>query len=203
MEKAKASQEATTLAVASGIKHKPAEKVSRREREKMLKEAALQQQRAKKAGRSALQDISQTGARPDGKTAPSKKPPELGYKGTMRKSAPELGYKGTMRAGGSGQANPKPVAKKGMGQDKYGGYASWSDLDDAEDDEEEDYESDASSDMEGGFDDLEREEIQTLRVARKEDQEAMEEEERHRREKLERKKRLQALNKNAAAKRRI
>ena len=105
------------------------------------------------------------------------------------------------------EPTPAPVAKKpaqkNLGQDKYGGYASWSDLDEAEDEEEEeDYESDASSDMEGGFDDVEREETEALKFARKEDQAALEEEERLKREKLERKRKLLELSKSAAAKKR-
>jgi hypothetical protein len=170
----------------------------------MHKEAMQEAQKAKKAGKPTTTDRHRPAGVGDGQPNPQKKAQETSYKGTMKKSAEPLAYKGTMRAGESARPHAKPVVKKGMGQDRYGGYASWSDLSDAEEEgEEEDYDSAASSDMEGGFDDVDREETAALRAARREDQAALEEEERHRREKLERKKRLQALNKNAAAKRRI
>jgi len=206
LEKAKASQEASKVAVASGIKHKPkpVERISRREREKMQKEAVQEAQKAKKSGKPALADRNRPASLTEGQSSTQKKAQETSYKGTMKKAVEPLAYKGTMRAGETAQPRAKPVVKKGMGQDRYGGYASWSDLSDAEDESEEDeYDSAASSDMEGGFDDMEREETAALRAARKEDQEALAEEERHRREKLERKKKLQALNKSAAAKRRF
>jgi hypothetical protein len=170
----------------------------------MQKEAALEAQKARKTGKPALGDRNKLTNPGEGQTSTQKKAQEISYKGTMKKAAAPLAYKGTMRAGETAQPRAKPVVKKGMGQDRYGGYASWSDLSDADDDPEEDeYESDASTDMEGGFDDVEREETAALRAAKREDQEALAEEERHRQEKLERKKKLQALNKSAAAKRRF
>ena len=56
--------------------------------------------------------------------------------------------------------------------------------------------------MDAGWDDVEQEESMALRVARKEDLEALEEEERHRKEKLERKRRLEELSKSAAGNKR-
>jgi hypothetical protein len=206
LEKAKASQEASKVAAASGIKHKPkpVERISRREREKMQKGAAQEAQKARKSGKPAPADRNRPANPGEGQSSTQKKAQETSYKGTMKKAAEPLAYKGTMRAGETAQPRAKPAMKKGMGQDRYGGYASWSDLSDAEDEPNEDeYDSAASSDMEGGFDDMEREETAALRAAKREDQEALAEEERHRREKLERKKKLQALNKSAAAKRRF
>lgn len=202
LEKAKVSQEASKVAVNNGIKHKPMDRVSRKEREKLQKVPAVQQQKARPATQPKAAIRAQSGAVQEARPSLQKKATETSYKGTMRKAPVELGYKGTMKAAGHEKPASKPVAKKGLGQDKYGGYASWSDLDEAEDDEE-DYDSGGSSDMEGGFDDVEREEIAALRAARREDQEALQEEERHRQDKLDRKKRLEALNKNAAARRRI
>ena len=60
--------------------------------------------------------------------------------------------------------------------------------------------SDSESDMEGGFDELEMEESRALKAAKKEDLEALEEETRLKREKLERKRKLEALSKVAAGK---
>ncbi|KAH9825690.1 SPT2 chromatin protein [Teratosphaeria destructans] len=198
LERAKAQQAAKKDAMVGVIKHKPVEKLSRKEREKLFAEQKAQQKRDKKAG-AAQNDRSRSGT-PVGKAGASlKKPAEpVTYKGTMKKASPEpISYKGTMKAAGS---VPKPVPKKGAAQDKYGGYASWSDLDEAEDEDEEDY--DSEDDMEAGFDDMEHEETAALKAARKEDLEALEEEERHRREKLERKKKLEALSKSAAARKR-
>ena len=196
MEKAKAAQEAAKAAGPSGIKHKPVEKMTKRERLRLAEEAKAQQ-KAGKAGKVVQTDRSRSGTPVVGKPGLHKKPQETGYKGTMKKAAESLRYKGTMRAEGIGAAEEKEK-KKGQAQDKYGGYASWSDLDDAED-EEEGYGSDGSSDMEGGYDDLAQEESLALRAAKKEDQAALEEEERHKREKSERKRRLQELSKSAAS----
>ncbi|USW48099.1 Putative chromatin SPT2 [Septoria linicola] len=205
MEKAKAAQEAVKAAGASTIKHKPVEKLTKKERMKLGEEA--KQKSGLKNGKTAVGNRSRSGTPADGKAALQKKPSEPGYKGTMKKTPvqPQIAYKGTMKKSEPGAPPARPPAKKGMGQDKYGGYASWSDLDDAEEDDEEGegYGSDESDDMDAGFDDMAREEEMALRAARKEDQEALEEEERHRREKLERKKKLEALSKSAAARKRF
>ncbi|KAH3909114.1 hypothetical protein HBH56_168310 [Parastagonospora nodorum] len=146
----------------------------------------------------------------DAKGAPvpeKKKPLDVGYQGTARptKQPVPVGYKGTARPtsapastsrNGTPAARSKPQPAKG----RYDGYADWSDLDDM-DDEEEDYASDGSSDMEGGVWDLQEEEQMALKVAKKEDAEALAEENRLKREKEERKRRLAALEKKAAAKR--
>ncbi|EME50005.1 hypothetical protein DOTSEDRAFT_41172 [Dothistroma septosporum NZE10] len=205
LERAKAAQEAAKAAGSSTIKHKPVEKLTKRDR--MRQEEAAKQQKAAggKVGKRAVAVRSRSGTPIDTHGAVAKKA-ESTYKGTMKKlekkpvERQEFTYKGTMRKNGPGAPQAKPTAKKGMAQDKYGGYASWSDLDEAEDQEGEDYESDASSDvMDAGFDDMEKEDRMALAAAKKEDQEALAEEERHKREKLERKKKLEALSKSAAA----
>jgi len=199
LEKAKAAQEAAKASNSvGGITHKAAEKLTKKDKLR-LREEAMAQQKGAKQGPS---DRSRSGT-PAGLAGKAGMPGkkivlETSYKGTMKKAAEPLGYKGTMRAVGS---TPKPPPKKGMAQDKYGGYASWSDLDDAEDEEEGFYDS-GSDDMEAGLDDVEAEESAALRLARKEDQEALEEEERLKREKLERKRKLQALSQTAAGKKR-
>ena len=136
-----------------------------------------------------------------------RKPADVGYQGTARpaKAPAPVAYKGTARPqaaaaptsrGGTPAAKPKPKQEKG----RYDGYADWSDLDDMEDDEGDDYASDASSDMEGGMWDVEKEEQEALKFAKKEDAEALAEEMRLKREKEEKKRKLLALSKAAAAK---
>lgn len=136
-----------------------------------------------------------------------RKPTDVGYQGTARpaKTAVPFIYKGTARPraatapssrAGTPAAKPKPKSEKG----RYDGYADWSDLDEMEDDEEADYASDASSDMEGGMWDVEKEEQDALKFAKKEDAEALAEETRLKREKEEKKRKLMALSKAAAAK---
>ena len=195
MERAKAAQEADKAKASSGIKHKPMEKMSRKERLRMMEEAKAEQKGVKRR-KQGHSDRSRSGTPATTKAGPA----ETSFKGTMKKKAEPLAYKGTMRAVEPSEAKENPRAK-GQAQDKYGGYASWSDLDDAED-EEEGYGSDGSSAMDAGWDDVEQEESMALRVARKEDHEALEEEERHRKEKLERKRRLEELSKSAADKKR-
>jgi hypothetical protein len=135
-----------------------------------------------------------------------KKPVEVGYQGTARptKQPAQPGYKGTARpasapASTSRTGTPAAKAKPKPAKGRYDGYADWSDLDDMED--EDDYASDASSDMEGGIWDVEQEEQEALKVAKKEDAEALAEETRLKREKEERKRKLMAMSKQAAAKR--
>ena len=183
--------------------HKPAEKLTKRDRERLRQEALEKEKAAAKNGNlkapgTGVADRSRSGTPVDGK----KKAAPIGYAGTMKKPPGKLNYGGTMRAAQPGEkrAQPSNAKRKDLGQDKYGGYASWSDLDAAEDEEEGGYDESDLSDMEGGFDDVEEEEQLALRAARKEDQAALAEEERLKREKLERKKKLMALSKGAAAK---
>lgn len=202
MEKAKAAQEAAKAAGSSTIKHKPVERMSKRERARQAEEAAKQQKAGGKAAKLAVHDRSRSGTPVDAKGA-FKKAPELAYKGTMKKSVEkqEFTYKGTMRKAEPGAPKVKTAAAKAR-EGKYNGYVSWSDLDEAEDDEDEEgY--DSESDMDAGFDDMESEERRALATAKKEDQEALAEEERHKHEKLERKRKLQALSKSAAARKKF
>lgn len=197
MERGKNALEAAKATAPTGITHKPAEKMSKKERLRAMEEAKAQR-KSSKSGKEGLASRSHSSSPVPAKASTQKKGQELSYKGTMKKAAQPLSYKGTMRAASAGGPAREKEKKKGLAQDKYGGYASWSDLDDAED-EEEDYDSEGSSDMEGGFDDVEREETTALKAARKEDMEALEEEEAHRREKLARKRRLEELSNSAAA----
>lgn len=201
MEKAKAAQEAAKAAGTSAIKHKPVERLSKRERARQAEEAAKQQKAGSKAAKLAANDRSRSGTPVDAKSG-LKKAPEPTYKGTMKKPVErqEFTYKGTMRKVEPGAPKAKTAATKAC-ESRYNGYVSWSDLDEAEDDEEEGY--DSESDMDAGFDDMETEERRALAAAKKEDQEALAEEERHKRDKLERKRKLQALSKSAAARKKF
>lgn len=106
------------------------------------------------------------------------------------------GYAGTARPAGG-------LAAKKSAAPSYGSSSRDRDRDRApsssryryasEDEEEDDYESDASSAMEAGLDDVDEEEERALRIARKEDQLAMQEEARHREEK---RRRLAAMAKS-------
>ncbi|KAK0255656.1 hypothetical protein LTR91_002534 [Friedmanniomyces endolithicus] len=205
LERAKAAQAAAAASSAGGIKHKAVEKLTKKERLRIREEAVAQHKARRRGVRTGERSRSGTPGTGNGAVGGVRKAPapETLYKGTMKKVAPEqLAWKGTMKAAGS---VPKPTPKKGLPQDRYGGYASWSDLDDAEEGEEEDgrdeeYGDESEDDMEGGFDDLEAEESAALAAAKKEDQAALAEEERHKREKLERKRKLMELSKSAAAK---
>lgn len=207
LARAAAAQQANKASGGNNIVHKPVEKLSRRERErqKQLQEAAEKQKQkgAPVKGKLAQQvGRSRSGTPGDTKpgSQPKKGPVQVGYSGTMRKPV-EVAYSGTMRAKDPTKlVQPAKQKDKFGGQDKYGGYASWSDLSDAEEEDEQDYMSD-SDDMEGGFDDLEREEAATARLARREDQEAQAEEERLKKEKADRKKKLEAMAKQAQKKR--
>lgn len=201
LEQAKAAQEAAKAANAGGIKHKPVEKLNKKERLRMMEEHKARQKSAKMAP-----DRPEGGSSrniPSGVAKPglsTKRPAEpLAYQGTMKKAAAApLAYQGTMRREPLGGAKEKSK-QRGMGQDKYGGYASWSDLSDAEDEDQDEDAYDSDEDMEAGFDDVGIEEEMALRAARKEDQEASLEEERLKAEKAQRKRKLHDLSRKAAA----
>ena len=130
-------------------------------------------------------------------------PVELSYKGTMRSSRPaEPVYKGTAQPSNAPvsvhSAPVKAKSKRKPSDDRYAGYANWSDLDDVDDEEEDKYGSDCSSDMEGGLWDVEEEERRALAAARKEDAEALQEENDLKRQKLARKRKHMATTTGAA-----
>ena len=191
----KAKEKDATKPIAPPIKHEPTKILSRKERLALKAEAS--------AGAKGKKPVAGLPSRAlDPKADPSKekkKPSEVGYQGTARpaKKPVEVGYKGTARpasapATSSRNGTPAVKAKPNPAKGRYDGYADWDELSDMED-EEEDYASDASSDMEGGIWDVEEEEQIALKVAKKEDAEALAEENRLKREKEERKKKLAAM----------
>lgn len=189
LERAKAAQEAAKQA--GQIKHKAVEKLTKKDRQKMLAEAAASQKGKGTAARGpgGTKVRSKSADPVDSKAGPAKKerkPVDLGYKGTMRAGPAPLAYSGTMRPSGSAVSRkPQP----GSSKDRYR-YASYSDEEDDMEDEE-DYESE--SDMEAGMDDVDREEEEALRAARREDAEALREENELKRAKLEKKRKLDLL----------
>lgn len=198
----KAKEKDSTKPPALPGKQEPTKILSRKERLALKAEAS--------AVAKGKKPVAGAPSRPtDSKVDTSKekrKPVEVGYQGTARptKKPVDVGYSGTARPanapsasnrGGASAAKAKANPIKG----RYDGYADWDDLDDVDD--EEDYESDASSDMEGGLWDVEEEENLALKVAKKEDAEALAEEAALKRAKEERKRKLLAMSKVAAAKR--
>lgn len=198
----KAKEKDSTKPVAPPGKHEPTKILSRKERLALKAEASAGAKGKKAAPGMQSKQID---ARND-LAKEKKKPMDVGYQGTARpaKKAIEVGYRGTARPSSAPASSSRngPVAAKAKPSTKgrYDGYADWDDLDDMEDDEE-DYASDASSDMEGGMWDVEEEEQMALKVAKKEDAEALAEETRLKQEKEERKRKLLAMSKAAAAKR--
>lgn len=190
LERARAAQEAAKQL--GQLKHKPTEKLTKKDRLRMQAEAAAAQKGKGTAARgvAGVKARSKSADPVDSKTGAVKKerkPVDLGYKGTMRAAPAPLSYSGTMRPAGSAAARkPQPGPSKEMGG-RYR-YASYSD---EEDEEEEDYESE--SDMEAGMDDVDLEEEEALRIARREDAEALREENELKRAKLEKKRKLEQL----------
>ena len=198
----KAKEKDTTKSIAPPNKQEPVKILSRKERLALKAEASANAKGKKPVAgaTSKLADSKSDALKEKQKSAdvgyqgtarPTKKPVELGYSGTAR---PAGGVSSSSR-GGTPAAKAKPNPNKG----RYDGYADWDDLDDMDD--EEDYASDASSDMEGGMWDVEEEESLALKMAKKEDAEALAEEAGLKRAKEDRKRKLLAMSKAAAAKR--
>lgn len=183
MAKAQAAQEVVKATGPDTIKHKATTLLTKKDRQKMMQEAHSKLEKNKTTngvGNKALPVRNGAAVRP---------------------VKEKIAYAGTMRAKSRSDVPPSKKSK-GAAQDKYGGYASWSDLD-AEEDEEEGYYNSESDMEEAGFDDMMNEERQAERIAKQEDQQEAEDEERRRKDKLQRKQRLQALSNTAAAKKRF
>ncbi|KAF2682578.1 hypothetical protein K458DRAFT_341225 [Lentithecium fluviatile CBS 122367] len=199
----KAKEKEQTKPATPLVKVEPAKIMTKKDRELarlQAKAAAKGKKPAAGLPRKALDGKANAGKE-------KRKPAELGYQGTARpaKKPAEIGYKGTARPSSAGPpvVKPGPAAAKAKpkpSQSRYGGYASWSDVEEDEVDED-DYASDASSDMEGNLWDVEEEETMALKVAKQEDAAALAEEARLKRDKEERKRKLMAMNKAAASKR--
>ncbi|CAG8981143.1 hypothetical protein HYALB_00005858 [Hymenoscyphus albidus] len=218
-----------TMGQVGAIKHKRIEKQpSRREREDMKtqKSANLSKNIGPNGkfrntpGAAATNGKSQVSEGRGSKTAANvgkgKAAPPVPEKKIKKAALATTGYAGTAR--------PKPGAKPGSKptygssarereRDRYGRrppalgsredrYESYDEDDDMEEDDQPDYESDVSSDMEAAAFEVDEEEEMAAKIARKEDQLALEEENRLKREKLEKKKKLMAMAKKAEGKKR-
>jgi hypothetical protein len=203
LARAKAAQQAK-LPVGT-IKHRQTEKLSKKERLATIESTKGKSPAIKdKKGERSRTGSAEASSKKSGEAVKKeRKPLDLGYKGTMRPVSAEPQYKGTSGLARPGQPRKPTGKEKGA---RYAGYADWDDLDDEEEEleeEEEGYGSDVSSDMEAGAFDLDREEEMALKVARKEDAEALAEENRLKREKEERRRRLAKMAANAGKKKPI
>jgi SPT2 chromatin protein len=190
MNRAKARQE-TKLAQDRRIVNKPIEVRKKEDRKKMLAQARSKSKSAptsrsgsreplSKLGKKAVAGVSAVREKP--------KPQPTEYKGTARPTSVPS-YKGTANLQSSKSAAQKSSSKGRADSSRYDQYdrnrgRSY------DDDEEEDFESEEgyeSSDMEAGILDLDEEEENALRQARREDAAAMKEEAELKRQKLLRK----------------
>lgn len=197
LERAKAAQAATNQI--GQIKHKPVEKLTKKDRLRMQAEAAAAAKGKKpvsKAGSQALKGRSKSVEPVDLKTgAPIKekrKVVDVGYKGTMRAAPTAPSYSGTMRGSGA-------VSRKSAPPPKEASYR-YADYSDEEDEEEEEENYDSESDMEAGLDEVDFEEQESTRLAKKEDAEALRLENQLKKEKAEKKRKLEQMAAAAGAK---
>lgn len=205
LARAKAAQQ--SKAPVGAIKHKPVEKLTKKEKlaldekNKQTAAAAKDPKLAQKLGpKGQAKGVDPKAGEP---TKEKKKAADLGYQGTMRQAPKEPSYQGTMNRGAparkpgldrgdrsrSGSLGPRPMEKR------YRYYE-----DDEEEEEEEGYDSEGSSDMEAGIFDVDKEEEMALRIARKEDEQALREEEELKRRKAERKAMLERMASQAKKK---
>ncbi|KAG9673854.1 hypothetical protein KCU99_g3983, partial [Aureobasidium melanogenum] len=199
-----AKQNAQAAKLAGQIKHKPVEKLTKKDRQRLVEEARAAQKgkplpKDAKAGLKARGKSAEPLA--DSKTGVSakdkRKPVEVAYKGTMRSNAPAAPvYRGTM-GGPGGAAARKPLPKApASSRSGYGAgrrYASYSDEEEEEEDDEPEDDYESGSDMEAGVDEMYEEEEASARIAKREDALALAEENELKRQKLERKRKLEEL----------
>ncbi|KAI9722605.1 MAG: hypothetical protein M1812_001536 [Candelaria pacifica] len=199
----------TTKTQVGLIKHKPVEKLSKKERLALKASASSKKGEGPKASKDTLTEKSKgqasTGKKEDDKGIKRRPSADISYKGTARPKPDALAYRGTMN-----RPAPKPI--KPASDDRYSDrsrstsvarqgpktrYADYSDEDEDEEEEEGDYDSEGSSDMEAPLHEVDEEEELAERAAKKEDQKEAMEEARLKREKEEKKKRLTLLAKNS------
>lgn len=203
MARAKAAQQ--TLGQVGKIQHKKIEKApSRKEREELQskKVANIQKNLGPNGKFKSAMPTSST-SKVSEKATFRGKPVPIPEKKVKKAAAATTGYTGTARPRPDGAKPSSKPSSFSRGPDRYrqqrleDRYLSEDEEeDDLEEEEEGDgYGSDASSDMEAAGWEVDDEEEQASRIARKEDAEALAEENRLKREKLEKKQRLMALAK--------
>lgn len=197
MKKAKELQQKAPMTVGM-FKHQaaPKEKLSKTERKRRALETQVKEKGSKLVGRGSA--ISRAGV--EGKAgivSPGKgrTPDETSYKGTARSSQPppQPEYRGTAGL----------PSKRGLdsmrGQYRYGRRSRMDEYLGTDEEDEGDYADDYDdyysddSDMEAGLEDVEQEEQEALKVARREDEEEYRVELAAKKAKMERQKKLAAL----------
>lgn len=201
MARAKMAQQ--TLGQIGKIQHKKIEKApSRKEREEMQsqKVANIQKNLGPNGKFKSAMPTSSKSKVPEKATFRGK-PVPVPEKKVKKAAAATTGYTGTARPRADGAKPASKPSSFARGQDRYRNhrredrYLSEDEEEEDIEEEEEDYGSDASSDMEAAGWEVDDEEEQAARIAKREDAEALAEENRLKREKLEKKKRLLALAK--------
>jgi hypothetical protein len=178
MARAQAQNAPQTFGIIKHTKATPKEKLSRREQERRNAKASA---RTEKSGSGAIAKTEKSRS-----ASPTKDAVQSGR--ITKPGPPKSTYKGTLGLS-TGRSKPRQANKSRF--DDYLGTDE-EDNSEIEDEGEDGYE---SSDMEGGFDDLEMEEAQAIRVAKQEDARELAEENRLKAEKEERRRRLAALAK--------
>lgn len=199
LERAKAAQAAAKEI--GQIRHKPVEKLTKKDRLRMQAEAAAAAKGKKpvaKAGSQGLKGRSKSAEPTDpkagGPVKEKRKPIDVGYKGTMRAAPSAPSYSGTMRGPGAAPRKSAPPSSRGPSYR----YADYSDEEEEDEEEEQDY--DSESDMEAGLDEVDFEEEESARIAKREDAEALRLENQLKKEKAEKKRKLEQMAAAAAAK---
>ena len=205
LARAKAAQEAQP---GSGIiKHKPIEKLSRREKPKQNTKSSYKRHEPKGALSDSVSNTRNTpeSLRPGKSAEPSakkRKRVDLGYKGTMRPSngmVTQLSsstFRINATAEGSNWTRACPSRPRASLKYKTNNEPNV-------EESSEKYSSDASSDMEAAAFDLEEEEQQSLSAAKKEDDAAAAEELEMKRKKAERREKLNQMAKIESKKRKL
>ena len=193
------------------IQNKPKERISEKQKLKLLKRGLWDKEKnapkkPEKPGDSRSSFDSKEAALNSTK-AKTKKGVEIGYKGTANvapspKPKPQPSYRGTMKTvpkdlPAREKLKPRPPRDRYLDTDEEEEEDEDEDLDDAGEEMSNGGYSDESDDMEAGFDDVEEEEAEAIKQAKKDDAREAALEAKLKGEKEERKKRLMQLAKSA------
>lgn len=193
------------------IQNKPKERISEKQKLKLLKRGLWDKEKnapkkPEKPGHSRSSFDSKEDALNSTK-AKTKKGVETGYKGTANaapppKPKPQPSYRGTMKTvpkdlPAREKPKPRPPRDRYLDTDEEEEEDEDDDLDDAGEDMSNGGYSDESDDMEAGFDDVEEEEAEAIKQAKRDDAREAALEAKLKRDKEERKKRLMQLAKSA------
>ena len=195
------AEKAQVKPVVGTISHKPKEKTEMtRKKELKLKKKTLREKKLGK-GQNDSRTSSSEGQRDRkaglGSKIKDKKTPQPTYTGTAKPvPKPQPAYKGTMGSRAtSAKSIEKPKPRRNANE--YAGTDDELDSYGEDEDDGDGHSEEESDDMEAGFSDVEQEETVALKVARKEDDEELQRENALKKVKEDRRKRLEALSKNA------